>query len=163
MKRVLIVCKGNTCRSPMAVALLADLLRRRGHASLVQVRSAGIWATEGQPATADAQKAMCERGLDVSGHKAHLLNLEDIRQADLLITMERSIDEAIRIEAPESIGKVYTLGDLADDPRDVEDPVGGTLADYRHTVEILQGMLQRAYGRIMSILELPSCTSCQPG
>ena len=154
MKQVLIVCKGNTCRSPMAVALLHDMLRRREHDSLVQVRSAGIWATEGQAATVDAQRVMRERGLDVSGHKAHLLSAEDVRQAGLLITMERGIAEAIGIEAPEAAGKVRTLGDLADDPRDVEDPVGGSLDDYRYTVEVLQGMLQRAYGRMMLLLGL---------
>lgn len=156
MKRALIVCKGNTCRSPMAVALLADMLRRQGREQEVQVRSAGIWADEGQPATAEARKTMRERGLDVSEHRAHLLSVHDVRQADLVITMERGIAEAIRIEVPDAAGRVYTLGDLADDPRDVEDPIGGPPAGYRAAADVLQGMLQRAQARILGKLGLPA-------
>lgn len=154
MKEALIVCKGNTCRSPMAVALFQELLRLHGHADQVRVRSAGIWATEGQPATADAQRVMQERGLDISGHRAHNLTPADVREADLLITMERSIGEAITIETPGIAAKVKSLGDLADDPRDVEDPIGQPIEEYRYTVEVLQGMLQRAYGRILTMMEL---------
>ncbi|MHB0876226.1 MAG: arsenate reductase/protein-tyrosine-phosphatase family protein [Anaerolineae bacterium] len=149
LKRVFIVCKGNTCRSPMAVAILTDMLRRGGHAGVVEVHSAGIWASEGQPATQDAQRTMQERGLDASKHRAHLLNLGDIRAADLIITMEASIAEAIRIEAPWATPKVARLGDLADDPRDVDDPIGRGMEEYRRVADLLLGMLQRAYGRIV--------------
>jgi protein-tyrosine-phosphatase len=149
LKRVLIVCKGNTCRSPMAVAILNDLLRRGGHAEVVEVRSAGIWAVEGQSATADAQRTMQERGLDVSKHHAHLLNAGDIRTADLLITMEASIAEVIRIEAGWAAAKTVTLGDLADDPGDVADPIGRGMEEYRRTADLLLHLLQRAYGRII--------------
>ena len=150
MKDVVIVCKGNTCRSPMAVALLSQMLRRGGHGDQVGLRTAGIWATEGQPATVDAQKAMQERGLDISRHRSHLLTADDIRRADLLVTMEAAIAEALRIEAPWAIRRIATLGDLADDPRDVDDPVGRGLDEYRRVVELLQGMLQRAYARIVA-------------
>jgi len=139
----------------MAVALLRDMVRSHGHQDRLRVSSAGIWASEGQPATADAQRAMQEKGLDISGHRSHNLLLRDIRRADLLVALERSVAEAITIESPEAAPKVHTLGELADDPRDVEDPIGRPLEEYRYTVEVIQGMLQRAYGRIMSILGLP--------
>lgn len=138
----------------MAVAILRDVLRRRKHDGFVAVNSAGIWASEGQPATAEVQQVMQERGLDVSDHRAHNLTLADVRRADLIIAMEKGIAEAVAIEAPEQKAKIYTLGDLADDPRDVEDPMGGSLEDYRYTAEELQAMLQRAYGRILSLLGL---------
>ena len=150
LKRVLIVYKGNTCRSPMAVAILVDLLERGGHSQSVEVHSAGIWAVEGQPATLDAQKVMHERGLDVSKHRAHLLSAGDIRAADLLVTMEAGIAEVIGIEAPSAASKTVTLGHLADDPRDVDDPIGRGLDEYRRVADLLTGMLQRAYGRIVS-------------
>lgn len=150
LKRVLIVCKGNTCRSPMAVAILSDLLRRGGHATQVEVRSAGIWAAEGQPATQDAQRTMQERGLDISQHRAHLLNQSDIRNSDLLVTMEQSIVEVVRIEAGWAAGKTHTLGDLADCPGDVDDPIGRGMDEYRRVADLLTRLLQRAYGRIVA-------------
>ena len=156
MKRVLIVCKGNTCRSPMAVALLGDMLRRHGLGERVEVLSAGIWADEGAPATIEAQRTMRERGLDISSHKAHLLSAQDVRQADLLVAMEHAIAEAIHIESPEATGKTFTLGELADDPRDVEDPIGGPPAGYRATADELQLLLQRAFARILGKLGLPA-------
>ncbi|NLT41042.1 MAG: low molecular weight protein arginine phosphatase [Anaerolineae bacterium] len=155
MKEVLFVCKGNTCRSPMAVALLRDMVRSHGHEGRLRVTSAGIWASEGQPATLDAQKVMQERGLDITDHRAHNLLIQDIKRADLVVALERSVAEAITIESPEAAPKVHTLGELADDPRDVEDPIGRPIDEYRYTVDFIQGMLQRAYGRIMSILGLP--------
>jgi len=134
----------------MAVAILNDLLKRGGHAESVDVRSAGIWAVDGQPATADAQRTMQERGLDVSRHRARLLTPSDIRSADLIVTMEASIAEAIRIEAPWAAKKVFTLGDLASDPRDVDDPIGRGMDEYRRVADLLLAMLQRAYGRVIA-------------
>ncbi|NPV08366.1 MAG: low molecular weight protein arginine phosphatase [Anaerolineae bacterium] len=155
MREVLFVCKGNTCRSPMAAALFRQMVRCHGHSDRLRVCSAGIWAVEGQPATAEAQKVMQERGLSLASHRAHNLTAADVRRAGVIVALERSVAEAIVIETPEAAGKVHTLGQLADDPRDVEDPIGQPLEAYRHTVEDLQGMLQRAYGRIMTLLALP--------
>jgi protein-tyrosine-phosphatase len=154
MKRVLIVCLGNTCRSPMATALLGDIIRRHGQADAIEVRSAGIWAQEGHAATQPAQRVMHERGLDASLHRSHLLKPQDVAEADLIIAMERGIAEAITIESPSQASKVNTLGDLADEPGDIEDPIGGSLDDYRYTADLLQAMLGRAYGRILGLLGL---------
>lgn len=155
MKEVLIACKGNTCRSPMASALLRDMVHSHGHQERLRVSSAGIWAVEGQPATTEAQKVMQERGLDVSQHRAHNLTQADVERADLIVAMEQGIAEAIIIETPSAVNKVRTLGELADEPHDVEDPIGRSIEEYRYTADELQTMLQRAYGRIMSSLGLP--------
>lgn len=138
----------------MTAALFRDMVRSHEHEAQLRVCSAGIWAAEGQPATVEAQKVMQERGLDLSKHRSHNLLAQDVRRADLVVAVERSVAEAITIESPEAAPKVHTLGELADDPRDVEDPIGKPIEEYRYTVEVLQGMLQRAYGRIMSILGL---------
>lgn len=149
MRDVLIVCKGNICRSPMAVAILRDMIAKRGLAEEVRVRSAGIWASEDQAATPEAQKVMRERGLDISDHRAHLLTIADIARADIIVTMEATIAEAILIEAPWAAGKVHNLGDLADEPGDVEDPMGRGIDAYRRAADTLLAMLQRAYCRIV--------------
>ncbi len=55
-------------------------------------------------------------------------------------------------ETPQAAAKVHTLGELADDPRDVEDPIGRPIEVYRQTADEIQAMLQRACGRILAIL-----------
>lgn len=154
MKEVLFVCKGNTCRSPMAAAMCRELIKSQGLSEQLRVSSAGIWAYDGQPATPEAQKVMEERGLSLTGHRAHNLTAADVRRADIIVALERSVAEAIVIETPEAAGKVRTLGELGDDPRDVEDPIGRPIDEYRYTVEVIQGMLQRACGRILAQIGL---------
>ena len=136
----------------MAAAIFADMLRHQGHNDLVCVRSAGIWATEGEAAMPQAQTVMHDRGLDISSHRAHHLTLEDIRQADLIVAMECSIAETLAIEDRSCAERVHHLGELADVPRDVEDPIGRSLEDYRYTADVLHGMMQRAYSRILSLI-----------
>jgi protein-tyrosine-phosphatase len=155
-KHILIVCLGNTCRSPMATALLNEIIRRHGQAGSIEVSSAGIWAQEGHPATPLAQRVMQERGLDISAHRSHLLKPQDVAAADVVVAMEKGIAEAIAIESPDQAGRVHTLADLADEAGDVQDPIGGSLDDYRRTADLLQAMLNRAYGRILVLLGLAS-------
>jgi len=154
-KQILIVCRGNTCRSPMAAAILSQLMKQHGLSDLVCISSAGIWASNGQPATDEAQKTMRERGMDISHHRAHLLAPEDIDRADLIITMEANIAEIVTIEAPEASDKVYNLGELASDPIDVPDPIGKAIEEYYYTADLLQSLLQRAYKNILVHLSLP--------
>ncbi|MFL5359908.1 MAG: low molecular weight phosphotyrosine protein phosphatase, partial [Myxococcales bacterium] len=75
--RVLMVCTGNICRSPMAQVLLADALKKRGID--VAVESAGLGALVGHPADPIAVKLMQARGLDLSGHRGRQLTREIIR------------------------------------------------------------------------------------
>ncbi|MGI6207588.1 MAG: low molecular weight protein arginine phosphatase [Anaerolineae bacterium] len=152
MKEILFVCKGNTCRSPMTAALCRQMVRSQGLSHRLRVCSAGIWAYEGQPATPEAQKVMEERGLSLAGHRAHNLTAADVQRAGIIVALERSVAEAITIETPQAAAKVHTLGELADDPRDVEDPIGRPIEVYRQTADEIQAMLQRACGRILAIL-----------
>ncbi len=70
-ERWLVVCTGNTCRSPMMCALLAAELAAQGRA--VAVESAGTGAVQGEPASAPAQAAMAARGIDLSRHRSRPL------------------------------------------------------------------------------------------
>ena len=75
MYRVVLVCTGNTCRSPLAEALLRQALAARGVTG-VEVSSAGTGAWEGAPASEGAYLVALEHGLDLSGHRARLLTSE---------------------------------------------------------------------------------------
>ena len=87
-KRILLVCTGNICRSPLAAALLERALGERA-AEGITVSSAGTGAWDGAPVSEGAYLVGLERGLDLSGHRARLLTRELVERADLILTMAR--------------------------------------------------------------------------
>ncbi len=119
--KVLFVCTGNTCRSPMAEGAFNSL--KKG------AISRGLMANEGEAASLNAIEAMKELGMDISGHKSHMLTIEDINEADLILTMTKRHKEAILWAVEDAKDKVFTLGEYAGG-EDVSDPYGGDLEEY---------------------------------
>jgi protein-tyrosine phosphatase len=105
---ILTVCMGNICRSPMAAAVLADQLGRRGVHALVE--SAGISALVGYPADDLALELMAGRGLDISGHRARQLTPEMIRSFELILVMEKDQQRAVEAILPSARGRVQRIG-----------------------------------------------------
>lgn len=139
---VLLICTGNTCRSPMAELLmrcrLAKLLKcdlekleERG----VIVASAGIAAAAGGPPSSEAVHVMKEQGLDLSRHEAQPLTDPLVRHADLILTMTSSHREAIVSRWPEAAQRTRLL---LPDQTDVPDPIGGTMEAYRRCAEQIE-------------------------
>jgi protein-tyrosine phosphatase len=94
--RVLFVCTGNTCRSPMAAAALVDELGP--DAARIEVLSAGISAWEGQPASEGTREVALRDGIDLSAHRARRATAQHVRDADFVFVMEplhRSALEAL--------------------------------------------------------------------
>src|SRR5881409_4072118 len=108
-QRVLFVCTGNICRSPLASSLLERALQERGLD--VAVSSAGTGAWDGAPASEGAYLVGLERGLDLSGHRARLLTRELVEKADLILTMARH--HRARVDELGGEGKVSVLGEYA--------------------------------------------------
>jgi protein-tyrosine-phosphatase len=84
--RVLFVCTGNLCRSPMAAALLRAELEAR-EVEDVEVESAGTWAIDGSPATHDAIGTLAGLGIDLRGHRSKHLSRSQLTRADLIVAM----------------------------------------------------------------------------
>jgi len=137
----LLVCTGNTCRSPMAAALLRHELaaraRDRDDLVLPRVESAGLSAAEGAPATPQAVEALGRRGIDLSAHRAHPLTPERLERADRVFGLSQSHLETLRAGAPDLADRVELL-----DPEGggVDDPYGAPVETYAAVADRLAGI-----------------------
>jgi len=148
MTQILLICTGNTCRSPLAEALLLKKLAERG-VDGVQVGSAGTGAWDGAPASEGAYLVALEHGLDLSAHRARLLTRELIATADLVLTMARH--HRARVEQLGSGIQAHLLGEFAGragGDAEVRDPFGGDLEGYRETFGELDTMLDSVVERL---------------
>ncbi|MGH7586388.1 MAG: low molecular weight protein arginine phosphatase [Gemmatimonadales bacterium] len=146
--KLLLVCTGNTCRSPLAEAILRRELEARGVAG-VTVSSAGTGAWDGVPASEGSYLVGLEHGLDLSNHRARLLTRELVEEADLILTMGRS--HVARAEALGGAGRTQLLGEFAgrDGPSaEVRDPFGGELEQYREAYRDLASLLAAVAERL---------------
>ena len=141
-----LVCTGNTCRSPMAETLLKKRLADRLGCQIseledrgVVVMSAGISASPGCRSAAEAMQTMQERGLDLSQHESQPLSERIVRFADVIIAMTRGHRDAIVEAWPEAEGRVHLI---SRGRGDVADPIGGPLDLYRRCAEQLDGYLE---------------------
>lgn len=123
-RRVLFVCTGNTCRSPMAQVIATRELRESGEPEdLVEVTSAGISAGEGMPITPEAIEALEKLGYMASHHRSRQVTPTDVNRADEIYTMTNAHLAALRRHFPGAAWKIQTL-----DPEggDIQDPIGGS-------------------------------------
>lgn len=138
--RLLFVCTGNTCRSPMAAALAERMFAERLGcepsalpARGIVVSSAGTSGGRGG-ASEGAIEAMARRGLDLSGHRSSALTVDIIRQADYIFTMTRSHLETVLTLSPEASERVGLLLD----GQDVADPIGGGEGEYESCARLIE-------------------------
>lgn len=121
MKKILFVCTGNTCRSPMAEGILNKLAGERNLD--VFAKSAGISAAEGSPASVNSVKACDEIGVDISGHRSTQLTNQMFYEADEVVPMTKT-HQIIMQDAFKNREKILPA-------LDVPDPFGGDLEEYR--------------------------------
>jgi protein-tyrosine-phosphatase len=112
--RILFVCTGNTCRSPMAEKLAAKMLDHLDLGEKIQVMSAGLAALPGEPSSSGACTALSRDKIDLSDHRAKQLTKEMVEDADLVFTMTASQKRHLVEIYPMFAGKVYVLKEFAE-------------------------------------------------
>lgn len=149
MRRVLVVCTANQCRSPMAEALVRQHAQASGVADRVSVSSAGTWAEEGVEATRHAATVMLERGIVLEGHRSREVDAPMLADADLVLVMTQGHREAIATEFPEARDKTHLMSWLAGATYDIADPIGGSEDDYRVTAAELERLIDKGWPLIV--------------
>lgn len=134
--RILFVCTGNTCRSPMAQELAKSYFPEG-----TEVLSAGIHALEGAKVSENAVLVMKEKGRDISQHRAVSLTREMMASSGQIITMTKDQKDFLTAIYPEFKDKIRCLGHVAGEERDITDPWGHSLEVYRQCAQQMEKLL----------------------
>ena len=105
------VCTGNLCRSPMAEGLLRHALAERG-CSDIEVASVGTWAYVGSPATDQAVETLATKGIDLTEHRSRPVELDELRNADLIVAMTSVHVREITSLAPDVSERIVMMKEL---------------------------------------------------
>jgi len=140
--KVLMVCLGNICRSPMAEFMLRDAAATAGLA--IEVESAGVSAEVGRPATREARQVLSEIGVSGEGHVARMLTEQMLAEADLvLVATESLMRRVMQFNGADASKTKLMLVDA-----DLPDPWGLSLEDYRDTATRLKGLVDRVIAAV---------------
>lgn len=142
MLRILFVCTGNTCRSPMAEAMFQAKMPQ------MEVTSAGVGAVSGLPASIGAVDAMNSRGLNIDHHRSRSLSAYLLADADLVLTMGQSHKQVILSALPELSDKVFTLSEYVGEQGDIADPFGGDFEEYAACADQIEALLDKLAAKL---------------
>ena len=124
MKKILFVCLGNICRSPMAEFLMKDMVKQKNIENEFLIKSAGTSnEEEGNPVHTGVKNKLKELNISTEGKFARKMNKEDYQTYDYIVAMEtRNIYDILRIIGKDGEHKIYRLLDFTTKPRDIKDP-----------------------------------------
>ncbi|MBR2578374.1 MAG: low molecular weight phosphotyrosine protein phosphatase [Erysipelotrichaceae bacterium] len=145
MHKLLFICHGNICRSPMAEFIMKDLLEKKDLSSLFEVASAATSSEElGNPVYPPAKRLLNEHGIDCSGKRACRLNKTDYDKYDLLIIMDLENKRYMsRLFPDDSSKKIHLLREYCGDDKEIDDPwyTGDFEGVYRQIKEGCEALL----------------------
>jgi len=124
MKRILFVCHGNICRSPMAEFIMKKLVRTAGLENEFEIASAATHDDElGNPVYPMARQELAKHGIGCPGHQARLLTADDYSHYDFILGMDQAnLQNMQAIFGDDPEGKLHLMMDLVGEHRDIPDP-----------------------------------------
>ena len=145
--RILFVCTGNTCRSPMAEAICQHYLPD------AEVISAGVGAVPGLTASIGAIDAMQQLGLNLDHHRSRALSSYLLADVDLVLCMGQSHKQVILQALPEYADKVFTLAEYVGETGDIADPWGGDAEEYQACAAQIEDLIKKLAERLEEIVQ----------
>jgi len=147
MLKIFVICTANVCRSPMGEAILKKLVKEENLSPLVEVKSCGVWAMDGQEPSDLAKQVAEENHLDLSHHRSCALIPEQIIHTDLILCMALEHKEHLQRLFPTIKDRIYTLKEFAQKQKKVsytiDDPIGMTLNFYRRIFREIETEMKR--------------------
>lgn len=138
---ILIVCKGNICRSPMAAAMFRHRLAD------AEIDSAGLAAMTGSPVDAAAERTLLAHGLSASNHIARQITIADIERAELVLAMEKRQVAALLALSPTLRGRVHLFSRWTDG-RDIADPHRRAQEKFDRAYELIDAAIEQWRSRL---------------
>lgn len=161
--RLLFVCTGNTCRSPLAEVALRRALGKLG--DRVEVTSAGTSAAAGAPASPLSRQVAAAAGLDLEGHRSRRLEASALAGIDLVLLMDpqdRARVRALDAEAAEQTHGLADFGRASPTGEAIPDPYGASLEAYEECLRRIEEHLERVVPYVRAALEARSSGAPEP-
>lgn len=134
--RLIFVSNSDTCRGPMAEAIL----KNKFLLSELEVESRGLVVLFPEPVNQKAEAILASHGLTMKDHTAKMLEQEDFDERTLILVMEDALKQRI-FQEHENVQNTWQLSEYIKEETDVTEPVGGSLADYGACYELLDCMI----------------------
>lgn len=151
MPTILFICTANQIRSPLAEALLKEILHEEGFSTDWNVESAGTWASDGLPALPYAIKIGNELGVDLSEHRSRMVTADMLKNAKLVFAMEERHKESLKFEFNEFKDKIFLLRELIGQNQDIRDPVSNGYPAYVQIGYQIQSILIDGFDELLRL------------